>query len=86
MTNDSELMLDDPATGVFVWGIVFVIVGVLISGGSFFLPIAPDYSGTVNLSLLQAQVMVLHCGLALLIIGTMMLSTDAIVQAIRRVR
>lgn len=72
-------------------GCILLVIGLLCAAASFLMPTAVDsssgvsmFSGTLNLGLLQNQMMVLHVGLTGFLAGAILMGTGEIAERFER--
>ena len=72
-----------PGDQISVWGWILLIVGIGGSGFSFLMPVTASYSDTLNIGLLQQQMMVFHSGLWAALSGIVCLAAASIQRGLR---
>lgn len=80
----SGVISDDNVSSIFSVGVFVIIIGLFLTAWSFFIDTSVGYSDIVNLGLLQGQMMILHCGLAVTICGSFFVACGSVVNTIKK--
>jgi len=75
-----------PSSPYFGWGCISILFGFIAMFVSTQVQTTAPYSDTLNIGLLQNQEMVFHAGLALFIVGAILMAAHGIIVAVLKSR